>query len=290
MTAGPFRGPVFLKQRMDDRMKTLGASASYIQTQIGTAAPLVGIVLGSGLGKLGDSIEDATVVPYRDIPGFPLSTATGHKGNFICGRLGGKRVVAMQGRFHGYEGYPMSLVTMPVRVMKLLGVEYLFVSNAAGAANPDYRIGDLMIIRDHISMHPNPLIGPNFDEMGPRFPDMTCAYDPELIERAEQIAARLEIPLRKGIYFSSPGPTYETPAEVRFYRMIGADALGMSTTPEVIVARHCGMKVFGMSVITNQANTENVARNLNDAEDVVLQADAAADRMTALFSELIASL
>ena len=196
----------------------------------------------------------------------------------------------MQGRFHGYEGYPMSLVTMPIRVMRLLGVGYLFASNAAGGANPDFQVGDLMIIRDHISMHPNPLIGPNFDEMGPRFPDMTCAYDPELIAKAEEIASRLGIPVRKGIYFSSPGPTYETPAEVRFYRMIGADALGMSTTPEVIVARHCGMKVFGLSVITNKANTENVERNLNDGEDVVRAADAAADRMTLLFKELIASL
>ena len=275
---------------MDDRMKTIGASASFIQQQTGPLKPLVGIVLGSGLGKLADSIEDAQVIPYRDIPGFPLSTATGHKGNFIYGKLGGKPVVAMQGRFHGYEGYPMSLVTMPVRVMKLLGIEYLFVSNAAGGANPDYRVGDLMIIKDHISMHPNPLIGPNFDEMGPRFPDMTCAYDPALIERAEKIAVRLGIPVRKGIYFSSPGPTYETPAEVRFYRMIGADALGMSTTPEVIVARHCGLKVFGVSVITNLCNTENVEKNLNSGEDVVHSADAAADRMTLLFKELITSL
>ncbi len=275
---------------MDDRMKTIGASASFIQQQTGPLKPLVGIVLGSGLGKLADSIEDAQVIPYRDIPGFPLSTATGHKGNFIYGKLGGKPVVAMQGRFHGYEGYPMSLVTMPVRVMKLLGIEYLFVSNAAGGANPDYRVGDLMIIKDHISMHPNPLIGPNFDEMGPRFPDMTCAYDPALIERAEKIAVRLGIPVRKGIYFSSPGPTYETPAEVRFYRMIGADALGMSTTPEVIVARHCGLKVFGVSVITNLCNTENIEKNLNSGEDVVHSADAAADRMTLLFKELITSL
>ena len=271
-------------------MKEIGASARFIQEQTGARQPLVGIVLGSGLGKLADSIEDATVIPYRDIPGFPLSTATGHKGNFIQGRLGGKTVVAMQGRFHGYEGYPMSLVTMPVRVMKLLGIEYLFVSNAAGGANPDYQVGDLMIIKDHINLHPNPLIGPNFDEMGPRFPDMTCAYDQGLIARAEGIAARMGINVRKGIYLSSPGPTYETPAEVRFYRMAGADAIGMSTTPEVIVARHCGIRVFGMSVITNKANTDNVESNHNDGEDVVRAADAAADRMTELFSELIASL
>ena len=276
--------------RMDDRMKTIGASASYILQQIGKEKPLVGIVLGSGLGKLGDHIEEAEIIPYRDIPGFPLSTATGHKGNFIYGKLGGKTVVAMQGRFHGYEGYPMSLVTMPVRVMKMLGVEYLFVSNAAGGTNPDFQVGDLMIIKDHISLHPNPLIGPNFEEMGPRFPDMTCAYDLELIAKAEKIAAEMGIRVQKGIYLSSPGPTYETPAEVRFYRMAGADALGMSTTPEVIVARHCGLKVFGMSVITNRCNTDNVTVNHNDGEDVVRAADAAADRMTELFRRLIASI
>ena len=275
---------------MDDRMKTISASASYICHETGAQKPLVGIVLGSGLGKLADSIEHAKAIPYRDITGFPESTATGHKGNFIYGTLGGKPVVAMQGRFHGYEGYPMSLVTMPIRVMKLMGVEYLFVSNAAGGANPDYRPGDLMIIKDHINLHPNPLIGPNFNEMGPRFPDMTCAYDLELIARAEALAAEMGIAVHKGIYLSSPGPTYETPAEVRYFRMIGADAIGMSTTPEVIVARHCGLRVFGMSVITNMCNTDNVEVNHNDGEDVVRTADAAADRMTLLFKQMIASL
>ena len=275
---------------MDDRMKTIRSAAAYILERVGQEKPLVGIVLGSGLGKLADHIEDAQVIPYRDIPGFPLSTATGHKGNFIYGKLGGKTVVAMQGRFHGYEGYPMSLVTMPVRVMKLLGIDYLFVSNAAGGTNPDFRVGDLMIIRDHINLHPNPLIGPNFEEMGPRFPDMTCAYDQELIARAEKLADELGIQVRKGVYLSSTGPTYETPAEIRFYRLAGADAVGMSTTPEVIVARHCGIKVFGMSVITNLCNTENIERNLNDGEDVVRMADAAADRMTTLFAKLVSSL
>ena len=275
---------------MDDRMRTINAAATSILDRVGQEPPLVGIVLGSGLGKLADHIEEAQVIPYRDIPGFPLSTATGHKGNFIYGKLGGKTVVAMQGRFHGYEGYPMSLVTMPVRVMKLLGIQYLFVSNAAGGTNPTFLVGDLMIIRDHINMHPNPLIGPNFEEMGPRFPDMTCAYDQELIARAEKIAEEMGIQVQKGVYFSSTGPTYETPAEIRFYRLAGADAVGMSTTPEVIVARHCGLKVFGMSVITNICNTENIERNLNDGEDVVRAADAAADRMTLLFNRLIASL
>lgn len=271
-------------------MRTIRSAAAYILERVGQEKPLVGIVLGSGLGKLADHITDAQVIPYRDIPGFPLSTATGHKGNFIYGKLGGKTVVAMQGRFHGYEGYPMTLVTMPIRVMKLLGIEYLFVSNAAGGTNPIYEVGDLMIIRDHINLHPNPLIGPNFDEMGPRFPDMTVAYDQELIARAEDLALQMGIRVRKGIYLSSPGPTYETPAEIRYFRMIGADAVGMSTTPEVIVARHCGIKVFGMSVITNLCNTENVERNYNDGEDVVRSADAAADRMTRLFRSLIDTL
>ena len=275
---------------MDERIARINYAAEFIRGAIGDRRPVAGIVLGSGLGKLGDLITDAVKVPYKEIPGFPVSTAVGHKGNFICGMLGSKCVIAMQGRFHYYEGYPMDLVTLPVRVMRALGIEYLFVSNAAGGANPDYEMGDLMIIKDHISTHPNPLIGPNLDDMGPRFPDMTCAYDKELISRAEKIGEELGYKLQKGVYFSSTGPTYETPAEVRYYRMIGADALGMSTTPEVIVGRHCGMRVFGMSVITNIANTDNVERNYNDADDVVRVADQAADRMNLLFTKLIGTL
>ena len=275
---------------MDSRIRTYQVAADYIRQQIGGYTPLVGIVLGSGLGRLADRIQDPVVIPYKDIPGFPVSTAVGHKGNFIVGRLGGKIVMAMQGRFHYYEGYPMDLVTIGVRTMAVLGVQYLFVSNAAGAANPDYRVGDLVVIRDHISMFPNPLIGPNLDEMGPRFPDMTCAYDPDLKVLAEKCADAMGIQVRQGVYFGSTGPTYETPAEVRFYRMIGADLLGMSTVPEVIVARHCGLRVFGMSVVTNCANTDNVAKNFNDGDDVVKQADAAAERMTSLFASMIAAL
>lgn len=271
-------------------INSIHVAADYVRSRIGEMKPVVGIVLGSGLGKLADFIEDAVCVPYKDIPGFPVSTAVGHKGNFIIGRLGGKTVVCMQGRFHFYEGYPMELVTLPVRVMKCLGIGHLFVSNAAGGCNPDFHVGDLMIIKDHISMHRNPLIGPNLEEFGPRFPDMTCAYDSALISKAESLAAEMGIEIKKGVYFSSSGPTYETPAEVRFYRMIGADALGMSTVPEVIVARHCGIKVFGVSVITNVCNTENVERNLNDADDVVAQADLAATKMTTLFINLIKSL
>ena len=275
---------------MDSRIRTWQVAADYIRQQTGGDAPLVGIVLGSGLGRLADRIEDPVVIPYRDIPGFPVSTAVGHKGNFIVGQLGGKTVIAMQGRFHYYEGYPMELVTIGVRTMAVLGVKFLFVSNAAGAANPDFRVGDLVIIRDHISMFPNPLIGPNLDEMGPRFPDMTCAYDLELQQLALDQAAKLGFEPRKGVYFGSTGPTYETPAEVRFYRTVGADLLGMSTVPEVIVARHCGLRVFGMSVVTNCANFDNVKGNANDGDDVVKQADAAAMRMTTLFSAMIAAL
>ena len=275
---------------MDSRIRTYQVAADYIRQQTGGYAPVAGIVLGSGLGRLADRIENPVVIPYRDIPGFPVSTAVGHKGNFIIGRLGGKTVIAMQGRFHYYEGYPMDLVTIGVRTMAVLGVKFLFVSNAAGACNPDFRVGDLVIIRDHISMFPNPLIGPNLDEMGPRFPDMTCAYDQELQQLALDCAAQLGFEPRKGVYFGSTGPTYETPAEVRFYRTVGADLLGMSTVPEVIVARHCGLRVFGMSVVTNCANFDNVQGKANDGDDVVKQADAAAERMTTLFTAMIAAL
>ncbi len=275
---------------MDSRIRTYQVAADYIRQQTGGYTPIVGIVLGSGLGRLADRIEQPVVIPYRDIPGFPVSTAVGHKGNFIVGRLGGKMVIAMQGRFHYYEGYPMDLVTIGIRTMAVLGVQDLFVSNAAGGANPDFRVGDLVIIRDHISLFPNPLIGPNLDEMGPRFPDMTCAYDLNLQALAESCAAEMGISLRKGVYFGSTGPTYETPAEVRFYRTVGADLLGMSTVPEVIVARHCGIRVFGMSVVTNCANTDNQPKNLNDGDDVVKQADAAAAKMTDLFAKMISAL
>lgn len=275
---------------MDTRVEKIYAAAEFIKEKIGDRKPVAGIILGSGLGKLGEKIENPVVIPYRTIQGFPVSTAIGHKGNFIAGELGGKFVIAMQGRFHYYEGYPMELITLPVRVMRTLGIEYLFVSNAAGGGNPDYEVGDLMIIKDHINMLPNPLIGPNFDDFGTRFPDMTCAYDLDLIARAESIADELGYKLRKGVYFASSGPTYETPAEMRFFRLIGADAVGMSTIPEVIVARQCGIRVFGMSVITNKSNFDNIPKNFNDGDDVIRAADAAADRMTAIFSRLIESL
>lgn len=214
--------------------------------------PLVGIVLGSGLGGLADKIEIDKTIAYKDIPNFPVSTVEGHKGQLILGSLGGKKVVAMQGRFHYYEGYNMAQLTYPIRVMKLMGIQYLFVSNASGGINPQFNIGDIMIIRDHINNFPeNPLRGKNFDQLGPRFPDMSKTYDLDLIQRARKIAESNGITLREGVYIGSPGPTLETPAEYKMFRIWGADCTGMSTVPEVIVAHHMGIKVFGLSVITN---------------------------------------
>lgn len=275
---------------MDERIERINFAAELIRKRLGDLVPEVGIVLGSGLGRLADQIENPIVIPYRHIPGFPISTAVGHKGNFIAGTLGGKQVIAMQGRFHFYEGYSMELVTLPIRVMKVLGIKYLFVSNAAGGTNLEYHVGDLMIIRDHINLLPNPLIGPNLDALGTRFPDMTRAYDRNLIALAEKIASEQGIHLHKGVYLASPGPSYETPAEYNYFRTIGADAVGMSTIPEVIVARHGDIPVFGMSVITNEAHLEFDKDFVNDGDDVVKAADAAAEKMTALFSEMIARL
>lgn len=275
---------------MDERVERINIAAGYIAAKINGREPVVGIVLGSGLGKLAEKIENPTVIPYKEIPGFPVSTAVGHKGNFIAGELGGKFVVAMQGRFHYYEGYPMELVTLPIRVMKVLGIRYLFVSNAAGGVNFDFKVGDLMIIRDHINHLPNPLVGPNMEDFGPRFPDMTRPYDHELMKKAEAIATELGIAVHRGVYFAGTGPSYETPAEYKYFRLIGADAVGMSTIPEVIVARHSSIPVFGMSVITNEAHDDYAEDYVNDGDDVVAAADAAATRMTTLFTELIRSL
>ena len=266
------------------------AASDYLSTRLQGRKPVIGIVLGSGLGKLADQIEDPIVVPYGDIPGFPVSTAIGHKGNFIVGNLGGKCVIAMQGRIHYYEGYGMNLVVLPIRVMIRIGIEYLFVSNAAGGTNLGYHVGDLMIIRDHINLLPNPLIGPNIDEFGPRFPDMTRPYEPALIRKAEEIAAQEGIELQKGVYVGVTGPCYETPAEYRFFRNIGADAVGMSTVPEVIVARHASVPVFGMSVITDVAHATDDEEYVTDGNVIVAAANAAADRMTVIFKRLIAEL
>ena len=275
---------------MDERMQKISEAADYLKKRLGIFVPKVGIVLGSGLGRLADAIEPVDIIPYKDIPHFAVSTAIGHKGNLIFGRLAGKNVCAMQGRFHYYEGWPMSQVTMPVRVMRVLGIQYLFVSNAAGGVNYDYKLGDLMIIRDHINLLPNPLIGPNLEEFGTRFPDMTRPYDLELIARAEKIAEEEGIPVHKGVYLAGTGPSYETPAEYNYFRMIGADVVGMSTIPEVITARHCGIPVFGMSCITNEAHGDFAEDYENNGEDVVVAADAAAGKMQRIFTRLIATL
>ena len=277
---------------MDTRMERINNAASYLEGILKEHGlkPQIGIILGSGLGKLAERIENPVTVPYRDIPGFPVSTAIGHKGNFIIGTLAGKTVIAMQGRIHYYEGYPMELVTLPTRVMTVIGIKYLFVSNAAGGVNYDFKLGDLMIITDHINMLPNPLIGPNLDQFGPRFPDMTRPYDKNLIRMAGEIAAEKGITLKKGVYYGGTGPTYETPAEYKFIRTVGGDATGMSTIPEVIVARHSGIPVFGMSVITNEAHDDYADDYVNDGDDVVRAANAAADRMTLIFEGIISRL
>lgn len=251
-----------------------------------TSSPKIAIILGSGLGELASEITDKTEIPYSDIPNFPVSTVEGHAGKLIFGKLGDKDILAMKGRFHYYEGWSMKEVTFPERVMYELGIEQLFVSNAAGGMCPDFRIGDLMVITDHINFMPNPLIGKNLDEMGPRFPDMTTVYSRQLRQKAHQTAETLGITLREGIYVAETGPTYETPAEYRMFRMMGGDAVGMSTVPEVIVARHCGMEIFGMSVITNCA--KDLGEDcLNDGDDVVRAADRAADNMTHIFTTLV---
>lgn len=275
---------------MDPRTEKIYAIADCLKEKLEGLKPEVGIVLGSGLGKLADSITSPVTIPYKSIPGFPVSTATGHKGNFIVGMLGGKCVIAMQGRIHCYEGYPMDMVTLPIRIMKVIGIKYLFVSNAAGGVNYDYKIGDLMIIKDHINQLPNPLIGANLDDFGPRFPDMTRPYDLKLIAKAEEIAAGLGLKVHKGVYFGGTGPTYETPSEYKYIRIIGGDATGMSTIPEVIVARHSGIPVFGMSVITNEAHDDYSEDFENNGEDVIKAADAAADKMCSIFKKLIESL
>ena len=275
---------------MDPRIERIHQAADFVKKQIGDRKPLVGIVLGSGLGKLANAVKDPIVIPYKTIPGFPVSTAIGHKGNFLVGEIEGKQVIMMQGRIHFYEGYPMELVTLPTRVMVVLGIQYLFVSNAAGGVNYDYKVGDLMIIKDHICQQPNPLIGPNMDEFGPRFPDMTRPYDLELIAKAEKIAEEMGIKVHKGVYYGGTGPTYETPSEYKYIRIIGGDVTGMSTIPEVITARHSNIRVFGMSVVTNEAHDDYAEDYVNDGDAVVKAADAAADRMCAIFSKLIESL
>lgn len=237
---------------MMDEMKRIDEAAAKVLAVCGKAD--IGVILGSGLGDYAEALEDAVKLPYSEIPGFPRSTVAGHAGMWCCGTLYGKRVVMMQGRFHYYEGYGMKDVTLPVRVMQKIGVKTLVVTNAAGGVNLGYHPGELMVIGDMFSMTAqNPLIGPNLDAFGPRFPDMSCAFDKELRALAHECANEQGFALREGVYAQMTGPTYETPAEIRMLRTLGADAVGMSTVPEVIVARHGGMRVLGLSCITNMA-------------------------------------
>ena len=251
-----------------------------------TTAPETAIFLGTGLGSLVNEITDKYEIEYKDIPNFPLSTVEGHSGKLIFGKLGNKEIMAMQGRFHYYEGYSMKEVTFPVRVMRELGIKTLFVSNAAGGMNPDFKVGDIMIITDHINLFPeHPLRGKNHEELGTRFPDMSEAYSPRLIAKANEIAERCGIKVQHGVYVGTSGPTFETPAEYRYFRRIGGDAVGMSTVPEVIVARHGEMEVFAISVITDLGG-EGIVEKCSH-EDVQKAANAAQPLMTRIMQELV---
>jgi purine-nucleoside phosphorylase len=263
-------------------------TTSFIQQKI-TTKPRVGLILGSGLGDLTGAIEDAVEIPYSAIPNFPVSTVKGHSGELFFGKIGGVEVMLMAGRFHYYEGYGMSEVTFPVRVMKALGVETLIVSNAAGGTNPGFAIGDLMIVKDHINLFPeHPLRGPNDERLGTRFPDMSQPYDHALIEFARKIAAENNIVVRTGVYIGLQGPTFETPAEYKWLHTIGGDAVGMSTVPEVIVARHGGMRVFAISVITDLGITDVPV--IITHEEVLEAAHHAAPKLAALITGIIKSM
>jgi purine-nucleoside phosphorylase len=238
---------------MNNLYEKIQESVKYVQSKI-NIKPQIGLILGSGLGVLGDEVENPTIIKYNEIPNFPVSTVEGHAGQLVIGKLEKKDVVVMQGRFHFYEGYPMQDVTFPVRVMKALGVDTIIVTNAAGGSNESFTPGDLMIITDHINFGGNnPLIGPNDNRLGVRFPDMSKAYTPELIDIARNTANELGINVKEGVYMFLTGPTYETPAEIKMAQKLGADAVGMSTVPEVIVASHSQLKVLGISCITNMA-------------------------------------
>ncbi len=261
-------------------------SVAYIQSQT-KVNPSVGIILGTGLGGLVKEINIIEEHPYENIPNFPVSTVESHSGKLIFGELGGKHVVAMQGRFHYYEGYSLQQVTFPVRVMKLLGIEKLFVSNASGGVNPDFEIGEIMIMNDHINLFPgNPLIGKNIDEMGPRFPDMSDAYDEKMIELAVQIAKENNIRVAVGCYAGMTGPTLETPSEYKYVRIIGADAVGMSTVPEVIVARHMEIPCFAISIITDLGVPGKIEKV--SVQDAINVASKQEPKMTIIMKELIA--
>lgn len=263
-------------------------TAEFLKTK-GIPEGCIGIILGTGLGNLIQEIKVELEISYEDIPGFPVSTVEFHKGKLIYGTLRGRRVLAMNGRFHYYEGYTMQQVSFPVRVMKLLGIQTLLISNAAGAMNLNWKKGDLMLIRDHINLLPsNPLIGKNIDELGPRFPDMSEAYDKKYLEQMSNVAQQLNITLRSGVYVAVPGSMLESPAEYRFLHRLGADAVGMSTVPEVIVARHMNMRVLAVSVLTDECDPDNLKPV--DISEIIAVAGKAEQKLTALFSAFVEGL
>lgn len=269
-------------------LQTIKNTADFISEKT-KFRPEIGIILGTGLGGLVDEIDIRHAISYHDIPNFPVSTVEGHSGKLIFGELGGKNVIALQGRFHFYEGYSMNEVVFPVRVMKFLGIERLIVSNACGGVNPSFEIGDIMLISDHINLFPtNPLIGPNIDELGPRFPDMSEAYSKELITLAEKVAVKNQIKLVKGVYAGLTGPTLETPAEYFYTRAIGADAVGMSTVPEVIAARHMSIPCFGFSVITDLGVPGKIVEVTH--QEVQQVAAKAEKKLTVIIKQMLASI
>jgi purine nucleoside phosphorylase I, inosine and guanosine-specific len=268
-------------------LEKIQATAEFIKQRIQNK-PEVGIILGTGLGGLATKIDIEKELEYSEIPNFPISTVEGHSGKLIFGKLGSKNVVAMKGRFHYYEGYNMGQVTFPVRVMKFLGIKTLFVSNASGGMNPEFEIGDLMIINDHINLLPNPLIGPNINELGPRFPDMSKAYDETFMVKAESIAKEFGIKVQRGCYVGTTGPTFETPKEYQYFRIIGGDAVGMSTVPEVIVARHMDIPVFAMSIITDLGIPGKIVEvSHEEVQEVGKKAEA---KMTQIMTKLLEKL
>jgi len=269
-------------------LKKIVESVEYIHENA-PFAPEIGIVLGTGLGGLVKEIEVKFSLDYKSIPNFPVSTVESHSGKLIFGILGGKRVIAMQGRFHFYEGYSLQEVTFPIRVMKMLGIKKLFLSNASGGVNPDFKIGEIMILNDHINLFPgNPLIGKNQDELGPRFPDMSDAYDRKLIDLAKSIAKENGIEVSEGVYAGLTGPTLETPAEYNYIRVIGADAVGMSTVPEVIVARHMDIPVFAISIVTDLGVKGKIKKVT--VQDVIDVANKQEPKMTFIMKELISRI
>lgn len=269
-------------------LEKIKETANYLKEQT-NFQPEVGIILGTGLGNLGNEIIAEHTISYKEIPNFPVSTVEGHSGQLIFGELGGKKVVAMQGRFHFYEGYDMNECVFPVRVMKFLGIETLFVSNASGGVNPDFEVGEIMIISDHINLFPtNPLMGKNYEELGPRFPDMSEPYDLKLIAKAEKIAANNNIKVSKGIYAGLSGPTLETPAEYNYVRIIGADAVGMSTVPEVIAARHMGIPCFGFSIVTDLGVPGKIIEMTHEIVQGI--AREAEPKMTLIIKELLKTM